>query len=647
MADITVPQLDEHSDQTVSLGFEEMKAQSDRLEREMFAVNRQKAKLAEERRDEDRTTRHIRAQQDEFIASTRRQEDSDTTSRVVEDQDCFLAEQKNIQLSRADQDELLASNRRKEDAGTALRRIGENKEHGIIKLGISQKQSELKSAIESITRQSPAQDGKEAVSKKTVFQTSQEQRLIQDMDNSVREELKQLGMECRPSSDQVLTSERDVPETNPFQAPNSPPSTLVHQEEPSNCQQLQGSIHPSRLQLLAQDSMDVSSPPSKQLQDIIHPSRLQLLAQDAVEVSSSPSNFQQLQDRIHPSRLQLLAHDLVEAASSPSKGTHSTTTNSPQPSRPALTVIPEDSGSLNARVEPSRKRKATSPPRSEGNVSPFLAEKKRVSFDPSNDGTKRSMNCEFQPSLQSSLQPCKNTNESPNQNLVPSLLTGSKPHSGEVGTRDKQLLPGSPTGPKLRLAAVGIPQVDIRCLWGYRQDSGMFNCQSMLILHKREQAHAPATERAQGIYHTLLRPEPARFGQFPVLVCAETGGTYKYVGNYVFGGSRVLHDSEVDVLGEETCRALATSQLMFVPKLGPAVVKTEFFDILIKKGIVRTEREATKTTALDLAKRMKNIKLKPTFTGKPVKKMNTFANRLVFRSFNEDFYTHYFEKNPA
>lgn len=131
----------------------------------------------------------------------------------------------------------------------------------------------------------------------------------------------------------------------------------------------------------------------------------------------------------------------------------------------------------------------------------------------------------------------------------------------------------------------------------------------MLILHKSEQAHAPVAERAQGIYHTLLRPEPPRFGQFPVLVCEKAGGTYRYVGNYVFGGSRVLQDSEVDILGEETCRALVTSQLMFVPKQGTAVVKTEFYDNLIKKGIVRTEREATKTTALDLAKRMKHIKV--------------------------------------
>ncbi|KFY76262.1 hypothetical protein V498_09673 [Pseudogymnoascus sp. VKM F-4517 (FW-2822)] len=646
MDDTSVKLLDENSN------LEEINAEYDRLEREMFAVNRQKAKLIEQRRGEDITTRHSRAQQDELIASIRRKEDSDAVPKIGEDQDCFLAEQSRIQLTRARQDELLASNRRKEDAGTALRRIGENKESGLIKLGIAQKQSELKSAIESIIRQSPGQDEKETISEKTYPQTTEEQRLVQDMDISVREELKQLGMECRPSSDRGLASERDIPKATLLQAPSSPAPTLVHREGLSNCQQLQGSIHPSRLQLLAQDSTGVSSSPPncQQLQDSVHPSRLQLLSQDSLEVSSSPSNYHQLQSSIHPSRLQLLAQDLVVAASPPGDAAGNTSTNSPQRSRSALTPIPEGSASLNSHVEPSRKRKATSSPRSENSVSAFLAQKRRVSFDPNNDSTLYSMSCEFQPSLQSSLQPYGNTNESPNQNLTPSLLTGSKLYSNTRGIRDtpnKQLLPATPTGPTSRLSAVGIPQADIRFLWGYRQNSGIFNCQYMLILHKSEQAHAPVAERAQGIYHTLLRPEPPRFGQFPVLVCEKAGGTYRYVGNYVFGGSRVLQDREVDILGEETCRALVTSQLMFVPKQGTAVVKTEFYDNLIKKGIVRTEREATKTTALDLAKRMKHIKLKPTFTGKPVKKMNCFANRLLFRSFTEDFYTHYFEKNPA
>lgn len=135
MADITVQQL--RGNPTL----EEIKAESDGLERELFAVNRQKAKLIEERRVEDRTTRLSRAQHDELIASTRQKEDSDTVLRIGEDQDSHLVEQKNIQLTRARENEILASNRRKEDAGTALRRIDENKECDFIKACITQKQS--------------------------------------------------------------------------------------------------------------------------------------------------------------------------------------------------------------------------------------------------------------------------------------------------------------------------------------------------------------------------------------------------------------------------------------------------------------------------------------------------------------------------
>lgn len=131
---------------------------------------------------------------------------------------------------------------------------------------------------------------------------SKEQHLV-DMDNSKREELKKLGMECCPSSDHGLASKKDIPKTTSCQPSNSPPSTLVGHEEHSNYQKLQGSIHPSRLHLLAQD--------------------------------------------------------LVEASSLPSSGTDSATTKPPQPSCPALNGILEGSGSLNARMRPSRKRKAT------------------------------------------------------------------------------------------------------------------------------------------------------------------------------------------------------------------------------------------------------------------------------------------------
>jgi hypothetical protein len=114
---------------------DEIIAEYDNLEREIFAVNRRKARLIEERQVEDKATRLSRARQNEFIASARRKEDSDRPLTIDE------VEQQSIQLTRANEDELLASNRRKEDAGTALRRIGENKECEVIKSGITERHS--------------------------------------------------------------------------------------------------------------------------------------------------------------------------------------------------------------------------------------------------------------------------------------------------------------------------------------------------------------------------------------------------------------------------------------------------------------------------------------------------------------------------
>jgi hypothetical protein len=444
----------------------------------------------------------------------------------------------------------------------------------------------LKSAIVKITHQSRGQDGQEAMPKKNVSQTSEEQHIVQDKGNSMREEPKQPGIECHLSSDQGLASEKGAADAATLQAPSSPPSTLVHHEEHSSWQQLQGSFN-----------------------------------------------------RPH---MQLLAKELVDASSTPSKGTDHTAIKSLQPSRPVLTTIPEGSGSLNLSKGP-RKRKATSPPLSENNGSPLPAEKKRVSFGPNIDGNRRSNSRDFQASLKpiikkefASPQHCGNVNENPNQNLttiiptgpklhsgitgikanqqpLPSIPTGPKLHSGAAGNSTQHLLPSTPTGPKSRLRTVGICQADIRRLFGFAPGSGIVSLQPILIMHKNDQIYAPVAERAMGIYYTLLGPEPPRREQFPVLVSTEAGGRYKYVGNYEFDGSHQLRDSEVDKLGEKTCLALVTSQLMEVPKEGAAVVKKDFFGILIDKGVVRTEREATKTTALDLVKRMKHIKVSGQF----------------------------------
>ncbi|OBT77477.1 hypothetical protein VF21_05251 [Pseudogymnoascus sp. 05NY08] len=559
---------------------DEIIAEYDNLDRELFSVNRKKARLIEERQVEDKATRHSRAHQNESIASTRQKEDSDRPLTIDE------LEQKNIQLTRAHEDELLASDRRKEDAGSALRRIGENKECELIKSGITQRHSELKSAIVRISRQAPGQDGQEAISKNTVSQMSEEGHLVHDKDKFV----------------------------------SSPPYTLVHHEQ-----------HPSR---------------------------------------------QQLQATLHRPHLQLLAQELVDASSSPSNGTDHTATKSPRPSRPVLTAIPEDSGSLNFSKGP-RKRKATSPPFSEYSDSPFPAEKKRVSFGPSIDDHQRYKSRDSQRPLQpiikkepTSPQPCGSINRNPNQNLTPRIPTGPKLHSGTAGIKsNQQLLPGIPTGPKLhsgaagncnqqlvpstptgpksRLRTAGVCQDDIRRLFGFAPGSGIVSLQPILIMHKSDQVHAPVAERAMGIYYTLLESGPPRREPFPVLVSTEAGGRYKYMGNYVFDGSHFLRDSEVDKLGEETCHALVTSQLMNVSKEGTSVVKREVFGTLIKKGVVRTQREATRTTALDLVKRMKHIKLTPAFTGKPVKRMDIFENRLMFKSFNEGFYNQYFGRDLA
>ncbi|KFY24732.1 hypothetical protein V493_05057 [Pseudogymnoascus sp. VKM F-4281 (FW-2241)] len=562
MADITVQLVNEHP------STDEIKAECESLERELFAVNRQKARLIEERRVEDRAMRLSRARQNEFIASTRRKEDSDTLLRIGEGSEHYRVEQENSRLSRADEDERFASNRRKEDASAALRRIAENKECDLIKSGITQKQSELKAVLESITRHPPGQDGRAVISKRSP-QVIEEIRPGYYINNSMRKEPKMREMVCRQSSYQGLASEKVSPNIAAIQVPSSPPSTLMHHKENRSWHQLQPSIHPSRLQLLAQD--------------------------------------------------------LIDTSSSHSGGTGRITTKHPQSSRPVLTAILEDCGSLND-MGPSRKRKATSPPRLDHGAPPFHVEKKRVSFRVKH--TQHPINREYPPalepvindnpvSLQSLLQPCEifNQHRTPSvptgpklhfgsadikQRLTPGIPTGPKLHSGagDIRNFNQQLLPGTPNGPKVRTSVEGVCQADICRLLGYTPGSGIVNLQTILIMHKSDQVHAPDVERAKGIYYTFLQPEPPRLGHFPVIVSTEAGGTYKYMGNYVLDGSHLLRDSEVDKLGEETCRALATSQLIDASR---QVLKREFFEVLINKGVVRTDREASKTTALDLA----------------------------------------------
>lgn len=134
MADITDQRLSDHLDLEII---------NDSLERDLFTIHRKIAKLSEERRVEDKTMRLTRAHQNELIASTRRKEDSDAALKIGEDkdEDSYRLERRNTQLTRAREDAILASNRRKEAGGTALRRIDENKECDLIKLGIIQKQS--------------------------------------------------------------------------------------------------------------------------------------------------------------------------------------------------------------------------------------------------------------------------------------------------------------------------------------------------------------------------------------------------------------------------------------------------------------------------------------------------------------------------
>jgi hypothetical protein len=85
------------------------------------------------------------------------------------------------------------------------------------------------------------------------------------------------------------------------------------------------------------------------------------------------------------------------------------------------------------------------------------------------------------------------------------------------------------------------------------------------------------------------------------------------VGNYVFEDTRVLDDSEVDMLRQETCRALVMSQVMKVHQSGTEVVKGDAIEALISQGVVRTDREAKKISLHELIRRMKHIKVSATF----------------------------------
>lgn len=408
----------------------------------------------------------------------------------------------------------------------------------------------------------------------------------------MKEELRQLGKECRPSPDQSLVLDKDVLKATRPQPPGSISSKLLHHEKKPEGQ------HPE----------------NQQQQGYIHPSRLELLAQGSVDALSLPSNV-----------------------------SCSTVAKSTQPPRIALTTINEGNGTRNTHREPSRKRKATSSALSENKDSCLPAAKKRVCLGANTGGGQRSINRDCQlplrlaiknnsVSLQSLPQTWSEIGVNFSPYLAPGIPASPKFHSGTfnqqipLGTPtslrlyagaasnrdgyDNQLLLSTPpTAAKSRSGVESIHQADICHLLGYAPDSGLFNCQPLLILHRSDQVHAPVVEGARGIYYTLLRPEPPRFGQFPVLVSAEAEDKYNYVGNYAFEGSRLLQDSDVNMLGDQACRSLVTSQLMDVSLPGPAVVKREMVDILIRRGVVRTAKEANSITAIELAKRMKHIKV--------------------------------------
>jgi hypothetical protein len=349
---------------------------------------------------------------------------------------------------------------------------------------------------------------------------------------------------------------------------------------------------------------------------------------------------------MHPSRFGLLAHVSEEASSSLSNNPDSSSTGIDQLSYPTSTNALKDSGSLDAVVALCRKRKASSPPRPENSVSPTQAVKKRVSFGVRTDNVQRSINRTFLPglqpyiknectSLQSPHQPYGNIKKDLTQPSLPRIPTGPEQpfnikkdftqHSlPSIPTGPKQLFsikkdltqtsfPSIPTGPKQIFRTVGVGHLDLRRLFGCTQDSGIFYRQPpVLIMHQKEQAHAPRTKGTNGIYHTLLNPEPVRLTQFPVLVCTVGGGLYQYVGNYVLKESWVLEDREVEILGQETCCALVTSQIMKVNGSGAEVVRREAFGALIGEGVVRTEKEATKISVCELVRRMKHIKVSVT-----------------------------------
>lgn len=384
----------------------------------------------------------------------------------------------------------------------------------------------MKSAIENILR--PRQSGHitETMSGQISHSPKEDSRMgeqrgaILGMDNSTRGEFEHIGIECLPLSSHGFAVVECAPTAALFQAPSSQPSMLVHCDKRSEWQQQQGNIHPSCLDLLAQDSL---------------------------EVPSTPTN-----------------------------GIGNTTAKHTHVSRPVLTTIPNGSDSLNALMGPSRKRKATSPALSENSNLPFLIEKNRIYLGPNGDCTQGLKNHGLQPSLrpiikeepispQALPQQRGKASDGSNQHQHPRIPTGPKLHLSTVAIRNKpsqQLLPCAPTGPRLHFSTSGIYQADIHNMLGYTPSSGIVNCQPMLIIQKKYQVHAPVTERANGIYYTLLRPEPPLYGQFPVVVCPDARNTYRYLGNYVFEGSRLLQDSEVNFLGEETCRTLVTSQLM-------------------------------------------------------------------------------------
>lgn len=169
-----------------------------------------------------------------------------------------------------------------------------------------------------------------------------------------------------------------------------------------------------------------------------------------------------------------------------------------------------------------------------------------------------------------------------------------------------------PRAPKAHFTTSGIRADDLRrmlnCTQGTEVCFGRHGG-PVLVLSASAQVHAPAAERADGVYYTLLGPATIRSQPFPVLVREPEGdAVYQYVGEYAIESVRLLKDGEVDNLGVDVCRELVREDITKGVR-GQEVVRSGCVGGLLRDGVVRTENEAVKTTVDEFARRMKTIKV--------------------------------------